>query len=183
MTTLGSLWLPILLSAVFVFLVSSVVHMVLQIHKRDYGRIPDEDGILNALRGKVPPGQYMFPWAGSMQEWKSPEMQEKWKRGPLGTLIVRRECTMGKPLMQWFVFCLVIGVFVGYLTGLAKGPGAPEVFRVATTVAFLGHGFTSVCDSIWKGVNWSTTAKFVLDGVIYALTTGATFAWLWPQAA
>jgi formate hydrogenlyase subunit 4 len=127
----------------------------------------------------------MFPWASSMAEFKSPEMQAKLAQGPTGSLVVRDKGCMniGRSLGQWFLFCLVISVFVGYLTGLAKGPGASDVFRVATTVAVLGHCFTSVCDSIWKGIAWSTTAKFVFDGVLYALVTGATFAWLWPAAA
>jgi hypothetical protein len=187
MTTLASLWLPILLSAVFVFVVSSLVHMVLQIHKGDYRKLPNEDAALDAVRAwGTPPGQYMFPCAGSMKEWKTPEMQAKFERGPVGTLIVRdaKGCTnMGKALGQWFLFCLVVSVFVAYVTGLARGPGAPGVFRIATVVALLGYAFSSVTDSIWKGVTWSTTVKFLFDGLLYALATGATFAWLWPAAA
>lgn len=187
MTTLASLWLPILLSAVLVFVVSSVIHMVLQIHKGDYKKLPDEDGILDALRGKVPPGQYMFPCAGSMKEYGTPEMQAKFERGPVGTLIVRgADCTnMNKALLQWFVYCVVISVFVAYLTGLVIAPGGDymRVFRVAGTVAVLGYALSSVSDSIWKGVSWSTTFKFVFDGIVYGLVTAGTFGWLWPSAA
>ena len=50
MVTLASLWLPILVSAVFVFIASSLIHMVLQSHNKDYGMIPDEDGFLELLR-------------------------------------------------------------------------------------------------------------------------------------
>jgi hypothetical protein len=183
MPSLASLWLPIVLSAVFVFLVSSVVHMVLQIHKGDYKKMPNEDGVLDALRKLgVVPGQYMFPHCSSMQDFNKPEMKAKFEQGPMGTIVVRgKDCmNMGKALGQWFVFCLLISVFVAYLTSLGASHG---VFRIATTVAVLGHCFTSVCDSIWKGVSWSTTVKFVFDGVLYALVTGATFAWLWPAAA
>lgn len=183
MTTLAALWLPILLSAVFVFLVSSVIHMALPIHKNDYRKLPDEDRILGALRGTVPAGQYRFPWAGSMKECSTPEMQAKFAQGPVGTLVVMGGMQIGKSLGQWFAFCLVVGVFVAYLTGLARGPGATDVFRFASAVAFLAHALSGVCDSIWKGVSWSTTAKFGFDGTVYALVTGATFAWLWPAAA
>lgn len=187
MTTLASLWLPILLSAVFVFIVSSVIHMVLQLHKSDYGRMPDEDRVLDALRATVPPGQYMFPWAGSMKEFGAPEMQKKFAQGPIGTLIVRdKGClNMGKSLGQWFVFCVVISVFVAYLTGVVLAPGAHylTVFRIAGTVAVLGYASSSVMDSIWKGVAWSTTLRFVIDGVVYGLVTAGTFGWLWPHAA
>ncbi len=187
MTTLAALWLPILLSAVFVFLVSSVVHMALPIHKNDYQKLPDEAATLDAMRKTgVRPGQFMFPHPGSMKEMNSPAMQAKWKQGPVGTLIVRSGgYAMGASLGQWFTFSVVISVFCAYLTGLACAPGAAgsQVFRIAATVAVLGYCFTSVCDSIWKGVAWSTTWKFVFDGVLYALATGATFAWLWPAAA
>ena len=53
--------------------------------------------------------------------------------------------------------------------------------RVSRLVSCLR--FTSVNDSIWKGVSWCVTSKFMFDGVVYALVTGATFAWLWPAAA
>lgn len=184
MVDLVSLWLPILLSAVFVFVASSVIHMALPIHKNDYGPMPQEDRVLAAMQGAVTPGQYRFPYAGSMKEYGTPEMQEKFRRGPVGTIVVVPGIQMGKALGQWFVFTLVIGVFVAYLTGLALPAGAEgaRVFRVAGTVAVLGHAFSNVNDSIWKGVSWGTTLKFVFDGVIYGLVTGATFAWLWPAA-
>ncbi len=90
MTSLAALWLPIVLSAVFVFVVSSVLHMVVQWHKDDYRKLADEDGVLDAMRKLgVSAGQYMFPSAGSMKEFGTPEMQAKFKRGPVGTLIVR----------------------------------------------------------------------------------------------
>lgn len=185
MTSLAALWLPILLSAVFVFVASSLVHMVVQLHKGDYRKLPDEDGLLDALRSTgTSPGQYMFPCAESMQEMGSPEMAAKYARGPIGTLIVRPggSLNMGQALVTWFAFCLLIGVLVAYLTGLAKAPGADGVFRFASAAAALGYAFSSVPDSIWKGVRWSTTARFLFDGIVYALVTGATFAWLWPAA-
>ncbi|MEZ6037438.1 MAG: hypothetical protein R3F29_08160 [Planctomycetota bacterium] len=188
MTDLASLWLPILLSAVFVFIASSVIHMALPLHKNDYRRLPDDDLVRDALRkAGVGPGQYMFPGCESMKDMGTPEMQAKYAQGPVGVLVVRPNGmpAMGKALGQWFAFCLVVGVFTAYLTGLAVAPGAAygHVFRVAGTVALLGFAFSSVTDSIWKGVSWTTTGKFVFDGVVYALVTGGTFGWLWPTAA
>ncbi|MEO6594658.1 MAG: hypothetical protein ABIP94_07880 [Planctomycetota bacterium] len=187
MTTLAAFWLPILLSAVFVFLISSAIHMALQIHKGDYKKLPNEDATLDALRQlAVPAGQYMFPCAASMTDMGSPEMVAKMQRGPVGMMIVRAQgsMNMGKALGQWFALCLVIGFFTAYLTGNALHPGASDmqVFRFAGAVAVLGHSFSSVNDSIWKGVSWSTTLKYVGDGIAYGLATGATFAWLWPAA-
>jgi len=56
------------------------------------------------------------------------------------------------------------------------------VTRVTGTVAFAACGLTSVLDSIWRGPPWSNTARGFIDGVIYAVTTGATFRLLWPGA-
>jgi len=186
MTTIAALWVPILLSAVLVFVVSSIIHMAVQLHKGDYRGLPDEERAREALRS-VPPGQYMVPHAASMKECGTPEMQQKFRDGPVGVLVMRPAGMpgMGPALGLWFAFCIVIGVFVAYLTGLALAPGASygQVFRIAATVAFLGHGFTSVNDSIWKGVSWGVTLKFVFDGALYALVTAGTFAWLWPDAA
>lgn len=187
MTSLFALWLPIVLSAVFVFVLSSLVHMVLQSHKNDYGKLAREDEVLDAMRKLgVAPGQYMFPCAGSMKEFGTPEMQAKFARGPVGTLIVRgaEGIRMGKALGQWFLLCAVVGVCTAYVAGmnLAAGAEGMRVFRLAGTVALLCHGFSGVNDSIWKGVRWSTALRFGGDGVLYGLATGAVFAWCWPAA-
>lgn len=185
MATLVALWLPILVSAVFVFVASSIIHMALPIHKGDYGGMPDEDRVLDALRASVKPGQYRFPYASSMKECGTPEMKAKFARGPVGTIVIMNGMNMGKALGQWFVFCLVIGVFVAYVTSLALPFGADymRVFRIAGTVAVIAHAFSSVNDSIWKGVSWGTTLRFAFDGLVYGLVTAGTFGWLWPAAA
>jgi hypothetical protein len=187
MVTLTALWLPILLSAVAVFLASSLVHMVFTYHRSDYGKLPEEDRVVEAIRGaKVPPGTYMFPHAGSPKELRSPEMLAKFERGPLGMLTVRPggPPVMGKNLAQWFVFCLVISVFVAYVCGrtLAAGTDYLAVFRIAGVVALLGYASGDVMASIWKWQGWGTTAKGVLDGLVYALLTAGVFGWLWPAA-
>ena len=56
MTGLSVLWLPILVSAVIVFVVSSIIHMASPWHKGDYPKLPNEDKVLEALcpdRGRV----------------------------------------------------------------------------------------------------------------------------------
>ena len=87
MDFLTELWLAILLSAVFVFIVSSVIHMALPVHKNDVRKMNNEDAILEAMRSNsVGPGAYMFPCAESMKAMGTPEMQEKLKKGPVGWL-------------------------------------------------------------------------------------------------
>ena len=186
MVPLTDLWLPIVLAAVFVFVVSSVIHMALQIHKGDMKKLPNEDQLLAAMRAQsVQPGMYMFPCAGSMKEFGTPEMKKKLEQGPVGSMVLRPTggFSMGASLLQWFVFSLLIGACAGYTAGIVLGPGADAmtVFRVTSTVALLGYAFSSIQDSIWKAVPWSVTAKFVFDGLVYALVTGATFAWRWPH--
>ena len=185
MVPLSALWLPILLSAVFVFVASSVLHMALQVHKKDFAKLPDEEQLLAALRAHgVKPGQYMFPCAGSMKEMGTPEMQAKFARGPVGNIVVVRGVSIARSLAQWFVLSLVVSACAAYVAGLAFAPGTDGmlVFRVTSTAALLGYALTHAQDSIWKGLAWSTTARFVFDGFVYACVTGATFAWLWPHA-
>jgi len=186
MVPITALWLPILLSAVIVFVASSIIHMVLPIHKSDYRKLPEEDRVLDTLRaaGVTPGPVYHFPHT-THKEMKSPEAVERFKRGPVGllTVIPSGPPAMGKFLGQWFLYCVVIGVFVAYLTGRTLIPGTRylEVFRVAGTTAFLGYAAAQIQDSIWKGQSWSVTFKHVFDGLIYGLLTAGTFGWLWPR--
>jgi hypothetical protein len=188
MVPMLDLWLPIVVSAVLVFVVSSVVHMALPLHKKDFQKLPNEDQVLSSLRTHgIPPGQYMFPCAGSMKEMGSPEMLAKLKQGPVGNMIVRPSGTfsMGASLLQWFVLSLVISACAGYVAGLAlpSGTDLMLVFRVTSTVALVGYAVSHATDSIWKGLSWSVTAKFFIDGLAYALVTGGTFAWMWPAGS
>jgi hypothetical protein len=188
MTSLAALWLPILLSAVFVFMVSSVIHMVLQLHKSDFKKLPDEDAVRDALRKAAPaPGQYMIPCGESMKAMSDPEFLDKLKAGPVGVLIMRPNgvWSMGPALLKWFVFSLIVGVFCAYLAAIHNGPGADfaPIFQVTGAVAFLGYVFSQVHEWIWKSLPTATMIRFAIDGVIYALVTAATFAWLWPAAA
>ncbi len=188
MVSILELWLPILLSAVFVFVASSVMHMLLPIHRSDWKQVDGEEDVLKSMRGAgVKPGEYMFPFPKDMKCMNSPEMLEKLERGPVGfmTVFPNGPMRMGKSLVQWLVYCLVVGSLVAYIASIGLKAGSPfvDVFRLVTTAALLAHAVTQVTHSIWKGQCWLTTAKFIFDGVVYALITAATFAWLWPAAA
>ncbi|HWC19622.1 MAG TPA: hypothetical protein VG498_21595 [Terriglobales bacterium] len=186
MVPLTALWLPIVLAAVIVFVGSSILHMVLPYHRGDYRRIPQEESVLSSLRGAdVRRGVYMFPYASDPKERNKPEMQEKMRQGPVGilTVIPSGPMNMGKYLGSWFGYCLLVSFFVAYLTGGTLSPGTPylQVFRVASTAAFMTYGLSHISNSIWGGQPEGTTAKHVLDGLIYGLLTGGTFGWLWPR--
>jgi hypothetical protein len=186
MVPITALWIPILLSAVIVFVASSILHMVLPYHKSDYRKLPEEDRVVDALRaaGVTPGPAYHFPHT-THKEMKSPQVVEKFKRGPIGllTVIPSGAPAMGKYLGQWFVYCVVVSIFVAFVAGSTLGPGTRYllVFHLTGLVAFLAYGLGQLQDSIWKGQTWGVTAKHVFDGLIYALLTAGTFGWLWPR--
>jgi hypothetical protein len=185
MAFLAVLWLPIVLSAVIVFVGSSIMHMVLPYHRGDYNQLPDEDNIRAVLRAaNLKRGLYIFPFC-THKDMKSPAMTEKYKEGPVGhmTIVPSGPPAMPKYLGLWFAYCLIIAFFVAYLTGhtVARGAHYLAVFRVAGTAAFMAFGLGPLANSIWKGQPWSMTIKEVIDGLVYGLLTAGTFGWLWPR--
>ena len=185
MLGLQALWLPILLSAVIVFVVSSIIHMVLPWHKGDYPRVPDEDKLMAALRPlAVPPGDYMVPRASSMQQMRSPEFTEKLNKGPVLMLTVMPNgpWSMGRNLALWFLYSVVVGVFAAYIAGRALPAGSDylRVFQLTGATAFIGYSAALWQMSIWYRRAWNITIKATVDGLIYALLTAGTFGWLWP---
>ncbi|WP_420633856.1 hypothetical protein [Candidatus Palauibacter sp.] len=186
MVHVPGIWLPILLAAGLVFVASSVIHTVLNYHRTDFGSVPDEDGVMDALlEFEIPPGDYSFPHPTDKEMLKSEAFREKATRGPTGfmTLLPSGDpFNMGRQLVQWFIYCIVVSLFAGYVTGLALGPGTAymEVFRMSSTVAFGGYGLAHMQRSIWYSQAWGTTARNMLDGAVYGLLTGGAFGWLWP---
>ena len=185
MTALTALWLPILLSAVFVFIASSVIHMVLKYHAKDFTAVPDEDGLMDAFRRlNVTPGDYCMPYAGSMEAMKSKEFCDKFAKGPVVTMTVSGGGTMnmGSQLGQWFLYSVVVAIFTAYLTGrvLPAGTNYLDVVRVAGTVTFMAYAMALPPMSIWYKRSWATTFRSMLDALIYSLLTAGTFGWLWP---
>ena len=186
MVPLTSLVIPILVSAVMVFLVSSVIHMVLKYHRNDFRRLPNEDQALEALRRlNIPPGDYIVPHAGGPEGMKGREFVEKMTKGPVVLMTLSRggPPAMGKNLAFWFSHSVVVSVFAGYLASRVLEPGTPylSVFRVVGTTAFMGYSLGLIQNSIWERRNWTTTWKLVFDGFVYALITAGTFGWLWPR--
>jgi hypothetical protein len=180
---LASLWLPIILSAVIVFIASSIMHMVLPYHHGDYKKLPEEEKTLAALRG-VARGLYMFPHC-SHKDMNTPEMIKKWETGPAGVLTI---FPLGRPAMpkflgQWFGFCLLVNFFIAYLAAhtLPTGTHYLQVFRVVGTAGFLAYGLSNIINGIWKGQPWGMVIKEVIDGLIYGLLVAGTFGWLWPR--
>ncbi|HSL24129.1 MAG TPA: hypothetical protein VK886_21525 [Vicinamibacterales bacterium] len=179
-----SLVVPILLAAVFAFVASSIIHMVLGYHRNDVRQVPKQDEVQEALRRfNLAPGDYILPHAGPRHNVKDPAFQERVKKGPLVVMTVMRDMGMGRSLALWFVNCLIVSIFAAYIAGRALGPGAHylQVFRFAGATAFAGYSLALLQNSIWWRRSWSSTLLSMFDGLIYALLTGGTFGWLWPR--
>jgi hypothetical protein len=185
MVSIMSLWLPIVVAAVLVFVASSIIHTVLTYHDGDFDPVPNQDEVMDALRGfSIPPGDYVLPRPASRAERGSDEFKEKMNRGPIAFLNVfpSGPPKMGASLVQWAVYCIIVGIFAAYITSRAAGPGAEylTVFRFAGATAFFCYSVALWQNSIWLKRKWSATFKSTFDGFIYALLTAGAFGWLWP---
>jgi hypothetical protein len=181
-----SLIVPIVLSAVIVFVASSIIHMVLPYHRRDWQKLAREEDVMNALRPfTLAPGDYLMPCPTGPQAMKDPAFVERRTKGPVAVMTVMPSGapSMGKSLAFWFVYTLAVSVFAAYLSGRALAPGVDylDVFRFAGTTAFLAYSFALLQNSIWYARNWRMTLLSMLDGLIYGLLTAGTFGWLWPR--
>jgi len=186
MVHLGSLWLPILLSAVLVFITSSIVHMVLKYHHRDYTKLPNEDAVRAAIRsGNPAPAQYIIPYCPSPKEMQTPEMTKKYTEGPVAVINLIRPGVpaMGKNLTQWFVFILIVSLLIAYVAAHSIPSGARylHVFRIVGAVGFLAYAAGQFPAAIWMGKPWKVAWKEAFDGLLYGLVTAGTFGWLWPR--
>jgi hypothetical protein len=181
-----ALCLPILLSSVIVFIVSSVIHMAAPWHKNDYPKMEKEDNFREALQPlAIPPGDYIVPRSSGMADMRSPEFLDKLKKGPVMMVTVMPNGMMSitTSLIGWFAYLIVIGIFAGYVAGCALPVGAAylQVFRFVGTTAFVGYSLALWQMSIWYRRAWNITIKATVDGLIYALLTAGTFGWLWPR--
>lgn len=184
MTPFLSLLLPVVGSAVAVFVLTMVVHMT-PWHRGDYVRLPDEDGVMKALRPfNVPANDYMVPHPGTAAEMKSPAYDAKREAGPVMILTVMATgpWKIGKMMGTWFLFLLVVSASLACVVGSVLPPGGDThmVFHLVALIAFLAYAMGAVPLSIWYNRKWSTTVRNTVDALLYALATGWIFAMLWP---
>lgn len=186
MNVLLSLCWPILLSAVVVFVISSLIHMVFKWHAPEYHGFANEDAVRAAVRaGNPAPGLYVVPHCKEMKEMGSEAMRQKYREGPVGHFTVGRSGVpnMGKYLGQWFLWTLLVAAIAGYLAARVCGldhPHARAAAKLAGAITFIAHVFGTVAESIWMMRPWSATAKNLLDAALYGAGTGIVFLWLWP---
>lgn len=184
MVSLIDLWLPILVSAVVVFFASFIAHMVLRHHRSDWKKLPNEAEVMGVIRaGQVPHGQYMFIHCHDMKEYNSPEMQERFKAGPLGTINIWPGVpSMPRNLVLSFAVYLLIGIFIAYLASMGvRGSGFLEVFRFTGAAGVMAYTVGWMCHAIWFRQPLRAFLNDLADGIVYGLLTGIVFAWLWPS--
>ncbi len=125
MVTISSLWLPILLSAVGVWLMSFLVW------------------VRPSAPQNLEPGLYNIPNVLSWDELKKPDVVKKFKEGPNAfiTVLPKGVPTMGKKMLLSFVQNLFVAVLVAYMAGrtLSAGSEYLAVFRVAGTTAWVAE--------------------------------------------
>jgi hypothetical protein len=176
-----SLWLPILVSAIFVFIASAAIWMAMPWHKSDFRKAGDENAARAALKGSAP-GQYMLPYCVGPKGLEDPGMKQKFIDGPLAyiTIVPNGLPQMGSKLLLSFLYYIGVGILCAYFVTRTVAVDADylTVYRVAGTVAWIAYGIAYVQDSIWFGRPWSLTLKGMFDALIYALLTGGVFGWL-----
>ena len=183
----GSLWIPVIVSAVVVFIGSSILHMFLKYHSADMKTLPNEDTVREALgKGSPSPGLYFTPHCADHKQAREPANVAKFQKGPVAmiTIFPNGAPAMGKHLALWFLFSFFVSFVAAYVARHTLHPGDDGmlVMRITGTVAFAAYGLSHVSDSIWKGQPWANTARALVDGMIYALLTAITFRLLWPAA-
>ncbi len=186
MVAITTLWLPIVLAALAVFFVSAVMHTMLGYHWNDYRALPNQSAALQVLRGlNLPPGEYAVPKADNMKHMRSPEYKAEYERGPVVLMNVAPggAMSMGKNLVQWFVYLLVVGFCCAYIAGRELQPGAAylSVFRLTGFTAFMAYALALPQASIWYRRNWRVTVIEMIEGLVYAGLTAGMFGWLWPK--
>jgi hypothetical protein len=192
MELLLPLWLPILLSAAAVWVVSIILGMALPHHKQDWIALPasqgGEDGFMDDLRKRgIKPGNYLFPDFRDPKSMKSEKVQKALNEGPVGHLSLwKTPLTMGDKMIGSFIVYFVASTLIAYLTRIALPPTTgptpfAKVFQVAATAGILAYCFSFIPSAIWWGSYKRTIVANVIDGIIYAAITGAIFAWRWPH--
>ena len=200
MDFLSHLWLPILLSAFAVWIISALGWMVFGHHKKDRDPIPAgrEQEFMDAItRLNIPPGNYGFPDFCQHDNLPAKEKREALKalydKRPMGLLRVWGEINMGVNMALTFFFYLFTSTVIAYL-GWAALPhatgGTPlpsnsvsfaKVFQVLGTAGVLAYCFASFPNDLWFQLKRRAMLMNWIDGIAFGLITGAVFAWLWPK--
>jgi hypothetical protein len=184
MTFVAHLWLPVVVSAFFVFLASSIIWTMMPHHQKEWHKLPGEAAVLAALRAQpAEPGLYALPGIDHPADRKSAAWKADLERGPIAyvTLVRGGMAPMGPKMFTSLVGNLVVSFFCAYIASHVLQPGASylEVFRVVGTLGFMSYSFAKIQDSIWFGWPWRSLLAQAADALLFGCLMGGTFGWLW----
>ena len=94
--------------------------------------------------------------------------------GFVGVRLLLRAGPKGAP-ERWLGWSMLAGC-VGYV-GIMCTVAVPALQGMPAS--WLAYGAGVAQDAIWFGRPWSAVWKHLADTLLYALITGALFAWLW----
>src|SRR5688572_21743400 len=184
MMTLASVWLPIVVSTVAIFIASSLIWMVLPWHRTEWSGVGGkEEAARNALRG-LTPGLYHLPHPATRAEMRAPEFQRKMKEGPMAflTVLPNGMPNMARQMVSWVALIVFLMIVVAYVATRTRTPGTEylEVFRIVGTTTWLAFGAATLQEAVWFGRPWRSVLTMNLDALIYALLAAGIFASMWP---
>jgi hypothetical protein len=184
MSFVAQLWLPILLSAALLFVLSAASHMVLPWRKGEWGRITDAGALQAAIRD-LAPGQYAFPAAPDPKQQMTPEWRARWAQGPSGWLTIapRAPMQMGRSMALSFLVFLGVAFMIAYAAShaLGRAPHYRTVFRLVGTLGTLSFGVGPIFNSIWYHRPWRAYVSDAIDALLFGLVMAGIFGWLWPR--
>lgn len=184
-----ALWVPIVLSAGAVWVVSTVFGMPFLHHKNDWVGLPpaEEDAFMTFIRSRgngMAPGNYLFPDFRTREAMESERVGRALREGPVGHLSLwRPPLGMGGKLAATFFVHLAASTLIAYLACITL-PRAAEharVFQVVGSAGILAYCFSFIPNAVWFGASGRTIMLGIIDGVVYGVITGAIFAWRWPR--
>ena len=191
MDFLLSLWLPILLSAASVWIVSTIFGMPFLHHKNDWIGLPpgphggSEDAFMEFIRTSgIKRGNYLFPDFRTRGAMESEKVKKALEQGPVGHLSLwQPPLSMGGKLGGTLIVYLVVSTLIAYLASVALPETAEfaKVFQVVGTAGILAYCFSFIPSAIWFGAYRRTIVAGILDGIVFGAITGAIFAWRWPH--
>jgi hypothetical protein len=177
---LGSLILPIALSAVALFFASFLSWMILRLHEDDWKKLKNEDEFMaGAEKCNIPVGSYMFPAPETPAEMQTEAFKKKYEAGPRGVLTILPKVSMPKNLGLTFLYFLTVSFLLAYLgtMGLKAGADFLTVFRFIFVAALMTFLAAIVQHAIWFRPR---IIGHLIESVPYAAITAAIFAGLWP---
>jgi hypothetical protein len=184
MAFLAQLWLPIVVSAVLVFVVSAITHMIVPARQTEWGHLEKEEAVQAAVRGAAP-GLYGFPMPAEGMARGKPEALKRWADGPSGwmSVVPAGPINMGRNLALSLLMNLFVSFFAAYIAAHALGvaPHYRAVFRLVGSIGFLAYAIGPIYEAIWYWKPLKSLAMVAIDALLYGLVMGGAFGWLWPR--